>query len=479
MQTTPVTIEHLPAVSPDMVLCGDGRRWRVERCVPWLAERLGVSVDSVCGRDVGHLFADSQPSLLELLRETVERDALLNDILLRLPDGSTHVRLDLEPLGLSEDYSAYRIAAYMRQVPRPGAVETTYGLVGSSSALREVLRKIGKYGPTDAAVVITGETGTGKELVAAALHQASPRSSGPFVAVNCSAISEELLESELFGHEKGAFTGAVRTHRGRFERADGGTLFLDEIGDMPLHTQTRLLRVLETGRIERVGAEREQQVDVRIVAATNVPLERAVGNGRFRADLYHRISVLRIHLPPLRERKEDIPALVDFFLDRFNRKYGKVVKRLTPEAMALLESYLWPGNIRELRNVLERVYIETESEVIGARAFAEWVRERQDFAPGEWGTAPSSQTPIAPPFPLVSERKLLDAGTTPLLAPRAVEQVPRPSTRPANLDEESIRAAFRAAGGNIAAAARILGVHRATLYRHLQKLGLDRESLQG
>ncbi len=478
MQTSPLTVEHLPAVSPDLVLRGDGRRWRVERCAPWLAERLGSGTDALRGRDVAHLFADSQPSLPELLREAVERDALLNDILLRLPDGKTHVRLDLEPLGLAEDYSGYRVAAYMRQVPPPEPVTSSHGLVGSSSALREVLRKIDKYGPTDAAVVITGETGTGKELVAAALHRASARAAGPFVAVNCSAISEELLESELFGHEKGAFTGAVRTHRGRFERADGGTLFLDEIGDMPLHTQTRLLRVLETGRIERVGAERELRVDVRIVAATNVPLERAVGSGRFRADLYHRISVLRIHLPPLRERKEDIPALVDFFLARFNRKYGKDVRRLTPEAMALLESYLWPGNIRELRNVLERVYIETETEVIGARAFAEWVRERQDFAPGEWGRAAPPRTPIAPPFPLPSEQKLLDAGTTPLLADPVAAPVGRRSTRPANLDAESIRAAFRAAGGNIAAAARILGVHRATLYRHLQKLGLDRDSLK-
>lgn len=156
-------------------------------------------------------------------------------------------------------------------------------------------------------------------------------------------------------------------------------LFLDEIGDMPLHTQTRLLRVLETGLVERVGAEQEQPVDVRVVAATNVLLEQAVGAGRFRADLYHRLSVLRIHLPPLRERREDIAPLVQFFLGRLNDKYGKQISRLTPEAEALLQSYLWPGNVRELRNVLERVYIETESEVISARSFAEWIRERQDF----------------------------------------------------------------------------------------------------
>ncbi|RME36043.1 MAG: sigma-54-dependent Fis family transcriptional regulator, partial [Deltaproteobacteria bacterium] len=397
-------------------------------------------------------------------------------VLLRLPDGRTHVRLDLEPFGLADDYSGYRVALYLKEVPRPEKITPHYGLVGQSAGLREVLRKIEKYGPTDAAVVITGETGTGKELVAEALHRASDRNDGPFVAVNCSAISEELLESELFGHEKGAFTGAVRTHRGRFERADGGTLFLDEIGDMPLHTQTRLLRVLETGRVERVGAEREQQVDVRIVAATNVPLEKAVGAGRFRADLYHRLSVLRIHLPPLRERLEDLPHLVDFFLDRFNRKYGKQVKRLTSEAMSLLQSYLWPGNIRELRNVLERVYIESETEVIGARAFAEWVRERQDFTPGDW--QPGSGAPIIPPFPLESDRRLLEVRDMPLLGSVPVGRKPGSSTRPADLDEQSIRRAFKAAGGNLAETARLLGVHRATLYRYLDKLGLDRSSLE-
>ncbi|GAB4175746.1 MAG: hypothetical protein Tsb0017_08690 [Geothermobacteraceae bacterium] len=466
---------QLPAVSPDLVVTGDGRHWRVERCSTWLARQLSTSPDEVRGRDVAHLFRGSQPDLIELLNEAVTRDALMGDVLVRLPGGQTHVRLDLEPFGLADDYSGYRVALYLKEAPRPEKVRPSYGLVGRSAGLREVLRKIEKYGPTDAAVVITGETGTGKELVAEALHRASDRNDGPFVAVNCSAISEELLESELFGHEKGAFTGAVRTHRGRFERADGGTLFLDEIGDMPLHTQTRLLRVLETGRVERVGAEREQQVDVRIVAATNVPLERAVGSGRFRADLYHRLSVLRIHLPPLRERLEDLAPLVDFFLDRFNRKYRRKVKRLTSEAMSLLESYLWPGNIRELRNVLERVYIETESEVIGARAFAEWVRERQDFTPGDWH--PGSGAPIAPPFPLETEQRLIAQPETPLLTTMRASR-PGGSTRPVDLDEQSIRSAFQAAGGNLARAARLLGVHRATLYRYLDKLGLDRSALE-
>lgn len=342
-----------------------------------------------------------------------------------------------------------------------------FGLVGASAAMRDVYRKIELYAPSDAAVIVTGETGTGKELVARALHAQGPRRTGPFVAVNCSAIAAELLESELFGHEKGSFTGAQRTHRGRFERAHGGTIFLDEVGDMPLPAQAKLLRVLEEGMVERVGAERPVPVDVRVVGATNVPLERAVHDGRFRADLYHRLAVLRIQLPPLRQRPEDIPLLVEHFLGQFRRKYARPMERLTPEAMALLDAYLWPGNVRELRNVLERVFVETHSEVIGARAFREWVRERQDFTPGEWGPeAPPSPAAVTPPWPL------------PGAPPEPPAQPRRRSTRPVNLDPAAIRRAWRAADGNLTAAARLLGVHRATLYRSLARLGLDRVDLQ-
>jgi len=340
-----------------------------------------------------------------------------------------------------------------------------FGLVGASPGMREVYRKIELYAPSDAAVIVTGETGTGKELVARALHAHGPRRAAPFVAVNCSAIAAELLESELFGHEKGAFTGAQRTHKGRFERAHGGTIFLDEVGDMPLPAQAKLLRVLEEGTVERVGAERPVPVDVRVVGATNVPLERAVHQGRFRADLYHRLAVLRISLPPLRQRPEDIPLLVEHFLRQFRRKYARPVERLTPEAMALLDAYLWPGNVRELRNVLERVFVETRAEVIGARAFREWVRERQDFTPGEWGPEPpQSGEAVAPPWPLPG-------------APPKPSAFRHHSTRPANLDAASIRRAWRSADGNLTAAARLLGVHRATLYRYLERLGLSRAQL--
>src|SRR5262245_45838749 len=211
------------------------------------------------------------------------------------------------------------------------------GIVGASVAMLGVYEKVARYGPTDAAVLVTGETGTGKELVARALHLRSLRRAKPFVALNCSALNEELFESELFGHERGAFTGAVGVHRGRFERADGGTLFLDEVGDMPLRVQAKLLRVLEDGVFERVGGEKEIAGDVRIVAATNAPLERAVAARRFREDLYHRVAVLRIHVPPLRERADDVPLLAEHFLRIFAERYGRGPRRLSPEAVRLLE----------------------------------------------------------------------------------------------------------------------------------------------
>jgi len=477
--------QNLPAPLPDLTVEGDGEDWRVLRLSAPLARWAGTDAAAARGQRLQRLFSASVPPLGELAREAAGRDAPLAGIRVSLGGGSAPtMTVEVVPGGLSEDYLRRRISFFFRPLaPGEAAAATSFhGLVGSGPAMREVFRKIALYAPADAAVVITGETGTGKELVARALHERSARGKGPYVAVNCSAIAEELLESELFGHEKGAFTGAVRTHRGRFERADGGTLFLDEIGDMPLHTQSRLLRALEGGSIERVGSENERRVDVRVVAATNVPLEQAVGQGRFRADLYHRLSVLRVHLPPLRERPEDIPALVEHFLALFSRKYGRRIERLTSEALSLLQSYLWPGNVREMRNVLERVFVETQADVIGARAFAEWVRERQDFAPGHWGVESAESRPsrtITPPYPLASEQRLLARPQTYLEAELMPAGVRRHSTSPAELDADEIREAYRSGGGNLAAAARLLGVHRATLYRYLQRLGLSRDDLDG
>ncbi|ABA87616.1 sigma-54-dependent transcriptional regulator [Syntrophotalea carbinolica DSM 2380] len=475
----------LPVPAPDLVIAeGPGGHWRVKSLSGSLARLLGLDVSLAVGRFADQLLPGSVPSLEDLARDAVSAGRALLGIRVRLGAQPDLWSIDVRPLGLDEAFRAHEVAIVFRQLEVSGkeAPVSLYGMVGNSPAIREVFRKIALFAPSDAAVVITGETGTGKELVARALHDQSLRPEGPFVAVNCSAISDELLESELFGHEKGAFTGALRSHRGRFERADGGTLFLDEAGDMPLNTQAKLLRVLEEGMIERVGAERQQRVDVRIVAATNVPLEQAVGMGRFRADLYHRISVLRIHLPPLRERAEDIPHLVEHFLKLFARKYGRRVYRLTPEAVNLLRSYLWPGNIRELRNVLERVFIENRADVIGARAFGEWIRERQDFLVESRGQTVSERDFV--PAMVLPHREVRDeaAGSGPdptvLEAEFYAGEERRRSTRPVNLTVEEVARAYCDAGGNLADAARRLGVHRATLYRYMKKLGLSRATLE-
>ncbi len=230
-------------------------------------------------------------------------------------------------------------------------------LVGRSAAIRRVLALIEEVAPVDSTVLITGESGTGKELVARAIHQRSPRASGPFVVANCAAVPEGLLESELFGHEAGAFTGARTARKGRFERADGGTLFLDELGDIPPKAQVDLLRVLQEREFERVGGTRTIRVDVRIVAATNRDLEQLVRDGKFREDLYYRINVIPIHLPPLRERPEDIAPLAHHFLRRFAQRFNKPIDGFTPRAMEVLTGYSWPGNVRELENVIERVVV--------------------------------------------------------------------------------------------------------------------------
>ncbi|PLX85618.1 MAG: sigma-54-dependent Fis family transcriptional regulator [Desulfuromonas sp.] len=478
---------RLPVPSPDLVVAqAPGGDWLVVRVTPRLAKIAALSSDTGAGRPLGQLFPTAVPDLTSLAREAAEEGHSLVGVRVRLGGGAEEsLAADVSPGGLTGDFRAQTVAFSFRSLSpgETGAVSEFHGLVGSGPGIREVFRKISLYASSDAAVVITGETGTGKELVARALHDTSPRGGGAYVAVNCAAISDELLESELFGHEKGAFTGALRTHRGRFERAHRGSLFLDEVGDMPRRTQSKLLRVLETGRVERVGSEQERLVDVRVISATNIPLEQAVGQGRFRADLYHRLSVLRIHLPPLRERSEDIPALVNHFLRMFNRRYGRRIERLTPEAQSLLQSYLWPGNVRELRNVLERVYVETQAEVIPARAFREWVRERQGFSPGGWDLeAASGPPPLAPPYPLASERPLLESSHAGVLDAELLPAGPsaaRRSTRPVELEPGQIRRAYAQAGGNLSGAARLLGVHRATLYRYLQKLGLRREDLEG
>jgi transcriptional regulator with GAF, ATPase, and Fis domain len=235
-------------------------------------------------------------------------------------------------------------------------------IVGTSAGLRSTLSLVSKVAPTNTTVLVTGETGTGKELVARAIHQRSARASRTFISVNCAAFAPSLISSELFGHEKGAFTGATQRRLGRFELADGGTIFLDEVGDLPPDTQVALLRVLQEREFERVGGTQPIKVDVRVIAATNRDLNAAVSSGSFRSDLFYRLHVFPIEIPPLRERREDIALLVEYFIDRYARKARKNIRHISQETLESLQSYAWPGNIRELQNVIERSVILCETE---------------------------------------------------------------------------------------------------------------------
>jgi len=257
-----------------------------------------------------------------------------------------------------------RLAAALRTLPAADGRDARERIVGASAPMQAVYKLIGRVAASDIPVLITGETGTGKELVAETLHANSARRRGPLVRVNCAALPESLLESELFGHEKGAFTGAVERRKGRFELADGGTVFLDEIGDIAPSVQKKLLRVLQFGEFERVGGQVTVKADVRVVAATNVDLEAAVAAGRFREDLYYRLNVLRIDMPPLRRRPDDVPSLVAHFLDRYRARAGAAPTKISAEAMDALLAHDWPGNVRELENAIQRAVVMANDRVI-------------------------------------------------------------------------------------------------------------------
>jgi formate hydrogenlyase transcriptional activator len=268
---------------------------------------------------------------------------------------------DIEDLKRSEQRMQDQNLALREEVDKASMFEE---IVGASPSLRAVLTSVAQVAATDSTVLVTGETGTGKELVARAIHKRSPRASHAFVSVNCAAIPPTLIASELFGHEKGAFTGALQRRPGRFERADGGTIFLDEIGDLPPDTQLALLRVLQEREFERVGSTRPVKVDVRVIAATNRDLKAAMDEGVFRADLFYRLNVFPIEMPPLRERTSDIPVLVAYFVDRYARQAGKTVRQVDRHTLELVQSYRWPGNVRELQNVVERAVIVCDSDTL-------------------------------------------------------------------------------------------------------------------
>jgi len=314
------------------------------------------------------------------------------------------------------------------------SLSTTPELVGRSAPMKAVLDLIAQVADTESVILIRGESGTGKELVANAIHRRSRRAAGPFVKVNCAALSESLLESELFGHEEGAFTGAIRQRKGRFELADGGTLFLDEVSELAPATQAKLLRVLQNYEFERLGGTETIKVDVRVIAATNADLEARVRHGQFRQDLYFRLNVVPVHLPPLRERREDIPLLVYTFIHRFAERNHKEVNEITPEALQRLMAYHWPGNVRELENCIERMVV-------------------------------------------VANKRVLDVGDIP---PEVLpDTAPAPAPFPVGLtmkqiEEQAIRQTLAATGGNRKEAARLLEIGLRTLHRKIEEYGIAR-----
>ncbi len=257
----------------------------------------------------------------------------------------------------------------------PSDKEKFGDLVGKSLAMRKIYGVLEKVAPTNVTVVITGETGTGKEVVARAIHEHSKRKTRPFIVFDCGAVAETLIESELFGHEKGSFTGATSTRQGAFELADGGTIFLDEIGELSMDLQPKLLRALESGEVKRVGADRPKKVNVRVICATNRNLKEEVKNGKFREDLYFRISVVQIYVPPLRKRKEDIPLLVNHFIKQINKREGKSIRGISDGALNLLKDYEWPGNVRELKNAIDRAVSLCEGNTIEVKDLPEYIKD--------------------------------------------------------------------------------------------------------
>ena len=348
---------------------------------------------------------------------------------------------------------AARQRAHMPGRQATGGTARIPSLIGQAPAMQEVFRSIGRLARSSMTVLITGESGTGKELVARALHQHSPRASKPFVALNTSAIASELLESELFGHERGAFTGADARRIGRFEQADGGTLFLDEIGDMSAALQTRLLRVLAEKEFYRVGGQASVNVDVRVIAATNQDLPRAVEDGRFREDLYHRLNVIRINTPPLRQRRRDIPLLLSHYLDDAAQELDVPAKTLNSEAMDILQSYDWPGNVRQLVNVTRRMTMSAPGGVIAA---IDIPAELDD------GAGKDAQQEWTQCLAYWAEQELGSDAQTPLIEAALPE-----------FEKTLIKIALNQAHGHRQQAAKLLGWGRNTLTRKIRSLNLE------
>ncbi len=440
---------------------------------------------------------------LETLRRIRQADPKL-PVILMTAYGTTQTAIEAMKLG-AYDYllkpfdvprlkqlvaDALKASRDMRQtvVLAPQLEQQDYdlGVIGRSGAMQSVFKLVGQVAQTDATVLITGESGTGKELVARAIYHNSRRCQQPFVAINCAAIPENLLESELFGHEKGAFTGATQQRIGKFEQCHGGTLFLDEIGDMTPATQTKILRVLQGGTFERVGGNAPIRSDVRVIAATNKPLEEAVASRQFREDLFYRLNVVRIQMPPLRDRRDDVRLLVDYFLRKMG---GGAGRSIAASALEALEAYHWPGNVRELENVVRRATVVSK----GAAILLGDLPPEVASAPRGGTSGPQGpQAPVAQPSkegapepaamaPSPSPAALVSAGVHGVGMPELAQALfrharsdPKLRILPA-VERELIIQALKETGGNQVQAAKLLGITRATLRKRVEKFGIRRE----
>ncbi len=463
-KTAPVQIEELPSAGTACRWTEETRQWLIASSREELRERFPVTFDvmtregmqSVCAipllsdeRSLGVLFfmAAREAAFHELRRDLLEQVGSAVAVALDHCLAYEEVR-DLRDRFVREN-------VYLQEeIRREHPFEE---LVGSSPTLRAALRKVEQVAPANTSVLILGETGTGKELIARAIHNRSARRDRPLVKVNCSAISAGLVESELFGHVKGAFTGALERRVGRFELADGGTIFLDEIGELPLETQVKLLRVLQEQEFEPVGSSRTIRVDVRVIAATNRDLQEAVRTGRFRPDLFYRLNVFPIEIPPLRERRADIPQLVISFLSRFSRNLGKQISAVAPETMEHLSAYEWPGNVRELQNVIERAVVLCEGPVLEIDPDLVLLSAAKSRA-----SEPITPSGSAEPRP-ANERAGVRAAVPDDIAP--LEEMER----------RHIVAVLESTAGVIhgpKGAARILKLHPNTLRSRMEKLGI-------
>ena len=363
--------------------------------------------------------------------------------------------------------NALKAARDMKQVvsyePLLQSEDYELGIIGRSESMQQVFKLIGQVAVTDATALITGESGTGKELVARAIYHHSDRSTQPFLAVNCAAIPEQLLESELFGHERGAFTGATGQRIGKFEQCNNGTIFLDEIGDMTPPTQTKILRVLQSGTFERVGGNQPIHVDVRVIAATNKPLEAAVAARQFREDLFYRLNVVRIHIPPLRERRGDVPLLANYFIEKIAREHQRSPKSIAASVVRSMEKYHWPGNVRELENAIRRAHVMAKSDAI----------LMGDLPPEIAGTL--ADTLNQPPAVIgPSEHTSTDAATLARQLFQLARRDPKLKVIP-TIERELVIQALKETNDNQVHAAKLLGITRATLRKRIEKFGIQRE----